>query len=165
MSIWSEHWKPPERHLEAIESVMKGDGSVLRRGGEFDRWDLEIRGGLFGGLRLLAAVEEHGAGKQLVRIRTWPKFATVALILTTLSSLLAVLAAMTDAWVVAALLAAAASGLAASAFADCAAAQAAGEGAISAIGAKPDQPAKGLGTVENARAAIDAPPQLEPGRR
>ena len=32
-----------------------------------------MRGGLLGAVRLLATTEEHGAGRQLVRFRLWPK--------------------------------------------------------------------------------------------
>jgi O-antigen biosynthesis protein len=46
---------------------------VSCRGGDYDRWDLEVRGGLLGAVRLLATTEEHGAGRQLVRFRLWPK--------------------------------------------------------------------------------------------
>jgi len=42
------------------------------RGGDFDRWDLEIIGGLLGGIRTRLGVEEHGAAEQLLRLRTWP---------------------------------------------------------------------------------------------
>jgi len=45
---------------------------VVSRGGGFDRWDLQIRSGLFGEVRLLMAIEEHGEGKQLIRFRSWP---------------------------------------------------------------------------------------------
>ena len=31
------------------------------QGGDYDRWDLEIRGGLLGSLRTRMAIEEHGA--------------------------------------------------------------------------------------------------------
>jgi hypothetical protein len=43
------------------------------RGGDFDHWDLEVRGGLFGAARLRMAIEEHGAGKQFLRFRSWPR--------------------------------------------------------------------------------------------
>ena len=43
-------------------------------GGDFERWDLHVRGGMLGSMRLRVAVEEHGAGRQLVRIRSWPRF-------------------------------------------------------------------------------------------
>jgi O-antigen biosynthesis protein len=45
---------------------------VVRRNGAFERWDLEVRCAPAGRARLLASVEEHGGGAQLVRWRTWP---------------------------------------------------------------------------------------------
>jgi hypothetical protein len=54
---------------------------VFRHGSGFDRWDLEVRGGIFGAARLRSAIEEHGGGRQLVRFRVWPRashFAQVA---------------------------------------------------------------------------------------
>lgn len=44
----------------------------MRRGGDWDRWDLEVAGGALGGARLIVAIEDHGAGNQLVRARWWP---------------------------------------------------------------------------------------------
>jgi GT2 family glycosyltransferase len=68
---WREAWKAPEARLAAMESALRGAGAVCRRAGEWDDWDLETRGGFLGGARLRMAVEEHGSGRQLVRIRTW----------------------------------------------------------------------------------------------
>ena len=55
---------------------LRGDG--VRRGGDFDRWDLEIRDGPLGSARLLLSVEELGGGAQLVRYRCWPVVRRVA---------------------------------------------------------------------------------------
>src|SRR5262245_39046291 len=68
----------PERRLMSIEAVLHGRGIVAERGGCYDRWDLEIRGGVFGAARLLMAVEDHGAGTQYVRIRSWPRCSRAA---------------------------------------------------------------------------------------
>jgi hypothetical protein len=63
----------------------KRDGSHPQCGGDFDSWDLELKGGLFGGARLQIVIEEHGAGKQLIRFRTWPKIKSAAGVLLLLS--------------------------------------------------------------------------------
>jgi hypothetical protein len=47
-------------------------GIHVRRGGDFDNWDLEISAGAFGGVRAKMAIEEHGAGKQLIHFRLCP---------------------------------------------------------------------------------------------
>jgi len=69
---WSEQWQSCEDRLAKIENELRRNGAVVRRGGEFDRWDLELCAGMFGGARLHLTVEEHGSGCQLVRVRTWP---------------------------------------------------------------------------------------------
>jgi hypothetical protein len=71
--IWSESWRSPESWLEQLESLLESQGAIARRGCDFDRWDLEVRGGLLGSVRILMALEEHGGGKQLVRFRCWPR--------------------------------------------------------------------------------------------
>jgi O-antigen biosynthesis protein len=70
--IWSETWQAHSQWLEGIERVVRATGSTALRGGDFDHWDLEMRGGLLGSCRVRMAVEEHGTGRQLVRFRCWP---------------------------------------------------------------------------------------------
>jgi O-antigen biosynthesis protein len=70
---WSETWRAAPEWLEALRACLRSRGVLAAPGGEYDRWDLEIRGGLLGGARLRLAVEEHGAGKQLLRWRVWPR--------------------------------------------------------------------------------------------
>jgi GT2 family glycosyltransferase len=72
-TMWSEHWRSAEVRLRGLEAVLRQGPCAARRGGDFDRWDLEVRAGLFGAARTLMVVEEHGAGKQLVRLRIWPR--------------------------------------------------------------------------------------------
>ena len=79
--VWSESWREPSAWMQSIAAALKEDGAVVRHGGPTDRWDLDVRGGPLGGARLRGAVEEHGEGKQLVRIGLWPRVSvlTVAL--------------------------------------------------------------------------------------
>ena len=74
LQLWSEQWQCPLARLQAIEETLQDEGTASFRGGDYDRWDLEVRGGLLGAVRLLATTEEHGAGRQLVRFRLWPKY-------------------------------------------------------------------------------------------
>ena len=76
-TIWSESHLPIEERLTKWEAALRANGYTLRRGREFDRWDLEVRVGFFGGAKLWALAEDHGAGKQLIRVRIRPtcKFA------------------------------------------------------------------------------------------
>jgi GT2 family glycosyltransferase len=111
-AFWSESGQPPEVWLEAIEESIRAVGALVSRGGDFDRHDLEIRGGTSGAARLLMAVEEHGGGRQLVRLRVWPRFTPTWLVVTGLSAGLGVGAAISQAWLVAAVFGAVAAGLA-----------------------------------------------------
>jgi hypothetical protein len=69
---WTDTWRDPADRLCEIERALREEGGVVRRGGNFDRWDLEVRWSAFGSARVLMAVEEHGGGHQLVRVRAWP---------------------------------------------------------------------------------------------
>ena len=73
VTAWSESWSPPERRLQDLEATLRGQGAVVARGGDFDRWDCEVRGGALGATRVRLLVEEHGRGRQLARFRVWPQ--------------------------------------------------------------------------------------------
>ena len=62
----------PEHWLRAVQGAINDAAGVVQHGGDFDAWDLEVRGGVFGSSRLLMAFEDTGSGTQLVRVRTWP---------------------------------------------------------------------------------------------
>lgn len=72
-AVWSERWRSATERLHGLERALGRQGLVTVRGGDYDRWDLEVRAGGLGAARLLVAVEEHGSGKQLVRVRAWPR--------------------------------------------------------------------------------------------
>jgi hypothetical protein len=72
MVLWSERWQSSTEWLENCEERLRAQGAVVRRGGDLDAWDLEIRSALFSRVRIHSAVEEHGAGKQLIRFRIIP---------------------------------------------------------------------------------------------
>jgi len=69
--MWSEHWEAPVQRLNSIATALRLEGGCVLRGGEHDRWDLEVRCGFLGAARLLMGVEDHGGG-QFVRLRLWP---------------------------------------------------------------------------------------------
>ena len=77
-------WQAPEEKLASIEAALRESGAIVRRGGSFDRWDLEVHGGLLAGVRMLLAVEDHGPDTQLIRVRSWPTFSRLGLALTAL---------------------------------------------------------------------------------
>jgi hypothetical protein len=108
--VWCEQGIPAAERIDAIARDLKAHGVTVRQGGDFDPWDLELRGGPFAAARMQMAVEEHGGGRQLVRLRTWPNVSVPAVVLAALLAALA-LAAARDAGVAAILLGAVALGL------------------------------------------------------
>jgi len=70
------------------------------------------RGGGLGATRLIVAVEDHGGGKQLVRVRWWPSAAPMVLALVVALGALSLAATLDGAGAAAAILGVAAGGLA-----------------------------------------------------
>lgn len=93
--LWSERWLDSTEVLRSLESVLRSGGAVVHRGGNFDSWDLEIRGGLFGGVRVCTVSENFGRGKHLLRLRSRPWF-SVSGAGTTLLLMIASLGAVFD---------------------------------------------------------------------
>jgi hypothetical protein len=79
-TLWSERWHAAEEWLSALERLLTPYVNV-RRGGDFDDWDVQLRGGLIGSVLVTMAVEEHGAGRQLLRFRVKPVLSATALLL------------------------------------------------------------------------------------
>ena len=134
--IWSERWAAAEMWIECLEWASRETGTVTCRGGEFDDWDLHLRGGLFGGVRGVVAAEEHGAGKQLVRMRAFPYVPRLALGLIVFLSTLTMFAAADGAHLATLALGGMASALGALVFSDCWAATGAWTAAAESIGAR-----------------------------
>ena len=101
---WTTRWQAPDERLHALELALYTRGVVLRLGGCFDRWDLEVRVGLFGRARVLMAVEDTGSGTQLVRTRVWPRCSMLVVVAGLATGLLAVGAAVDGASVTAAIM-------------------------------------------------------------
>lgn len=79
LSIWREQWEAPDQTLEELCGRLSESGVIVTAGGDYDGWDLEARGGLLGGARVLMATEEHGAGKQLLRFSVWPRWSILGI--------------------------------------------------------------------------------------
>lgn len=103
-ATWTERWQAPARRLQDLELALRDAGARVVRGGPYDGWDLEVHGGMFGAVRVLMAIEEHGAGRQLVRVRRWPRYSVAAVMLIALVAGLSVWAARDHANVVPAVL-------------------------------------------------------------
>jgi glycosyltransferase involved in cell wall biosynthesis len=70
---WSEKWYGAEEWLMEIEKNMIGLKTRVKRGGDFDSYDFQTRNGVFAVNRSLLTIEEHGAGKQLIRMKAWTR--------------------------------------------------------------------------------------------
>ncbi len=97
-TIWSKRWRAPEEWLHSIEAALRVAGATVLRGGECDRWDLEVRNGIVGSARVLMAIEEHGMGRQLVRFRVWPRCSRIGIMLIILFAALTIEAGFEGAW-------------------------------------------------------------------
>jgi O-antigen biosynthesis protein len=91
-TVWSEEWDAPESRLRQLEDGLRERGASVRRGGAYDRWDLEVRTGALGSARILTATEEHGSGHQLVRFRAWRRLSPLAFAVAVVGILLALAA-------------------------------------------------------------------------
>jgi GT2 family glycosyltransferase len=96
-SFWSEAWAAPEDRLSEIASGMSL-GSHVIQGGDFDTFDITVVGNVYGSVRVRAMCEEHGAGKQIIRFRTWPRSAAPALGVALVLAALATGAGLDRAW-------------------------------------------------------------------
>ena len=104
LELWSEKWHPTEDWLTRLRQKMRDDKVTVFLGGEFDPFDLEVRGGLLGCARLLMAQEEHGEGKQLIRFSIRSNLSRWSLALIVIFSAIGILAAIDSAWIVSAIL-------------------------------------------------------------
>jgi membrane protein implicated in regulation of membrane protease activity len=88
VNVWNESWVDPQMRLQALQDAFAASGGLVRSGGPFDRWDLELRAGPLGGVKIRTAVEEHGGGKQMLKAKIWPRASAAAI--TVLAGLLAI---------------------------------------------------------------------------
>jgi glycosyltransferase involved in cell wall biosynthesis len=75
-TVWTPRRREPHEWLLTLESALRQRGHVVARGGDWDTWDLDVRSGTLGAVRVLMTHEEHGRGRQLVRFRLWSRVTT-----------------------------------------------------------------------------------------
>jgi GT2 family glycosyltransferase len=109
VAVWSEEWRSPDYWLSSVETLLRERGVITTHGGNFATWDLDVRGGMFGGARMVMAIEEHGAGKQLVRFRVTPRSSITWVVMIISLGVLAVAAGLDGVWLVSGVLGAGAS--------------------------------------------------------
>ena len=101
LSLWSEIWRSHEAWLQILEKAIRNEGPLVKHGGDFDRWDMEVQAGLLGSARVRAVVEEHGAGRQMVRLLSQPRYSVLTFGPLLLFVVLMVLALIDQAWLAA----------------------------------------------------------------
>jgi len=94
VAIWSERWLSPAAWVERLQEGLAAHGGFVHSGGPFDRWDLDLRAGAMGGVRIRTVVEEHGEGRQLLRVRVWPRATAIGRTVVAGLAVLALLAAV-----------------------------------------------------------------------
>ena len=104
-TIWSEKWRSPEDWLMDIEATLIKFKTRVKRGGDFDKWDMQTRNGITSVSRVMFTFEEHGAGKQLLRMKSWTKASKTFIFAFGFFAILAAFAALDKAFIVSATLA------------------------------------------------------------
>jgi GT2 family glycosyltransferase len=127
---WTERGEPAEQRLQRLGQTLRAVGACVHQGGDWDRWDLEVQAGQLGAVRLILAVEDHGAGRQLVRWRWWPSASPVVLAVALVLAELSLVAGLDGARFVAGIFGAAAGWLVFRVFRQCGAAAAAVQRAV-----------------------------------
>jgi GT2 family glycosyltransferase len=92
VQVWSESWREPQARVQELQDSLAANGGFVRSGGPFDRWDLDLRAGPLGGVKIRTAVEEHGSGRQLMRAKIWPRVSAGGAIMAALLAFLSVYA-------------------------------------------------------------------------
>jgi GT2 family glycosyltransferase len=141
LAIWLEDWRPPEDRVSDLDAALRRTGLAVRSGGAFDQWDAEVRGGMFGGVRVLFAAEDHGAGTQYCRFRITPRYSRAAISVALALLGLAAAAAVEGAWIAAALVGAISAAFLGRSVLECAVACAAARGCL-ADAKKPEEAAR-----------------------
>ena len=94
MSIWRDEWTAHETWIGEIQRSLAANGAIVRSGGDFDGWDLELRGGLAGSARMVHFAESGVVG----RFRIWPRMPVWATAVVLALALIGAIAVSSGAW-------------------------------------------------------------------
>jgi len=98
MTLWRDTREAPEITLAELQRMLQESGAVVAAGGNYDSWDLEMRGGLLGASRLLLATEDYPSGKQLLRFRITPRYSRLGLAVCAPLAAISIAAGLSNAW-------------------------------------------------------------------
>ncbi len=99
MKLWRDEWQDPRETLKDLQAKLRDSGTVVKSGGDYDRWDLEARVGPFGRCRILVATQSYGTGKQLLRYRIIPRYPVLVLAGSALFAAISVGAWLSTTWI------------------------------------------------------------------
>jgi GT2 family glycosyltransferase len=91
-AFWSESWQAHDQRIDAFVRALTERDARFTIGGPFDRSDVIVRGGLLGTVRVLAAIEDHAPGRQLIRLRLTPRASWTSGVIAAVFVVLALLA-------------------------------------------------------------------------
>jgi hypothetical protein len=92
VKIVKQKWKLSNEWLTLAEGSLQRAGVSVMRGTDFDRWDLEVRGGLLTAVRVKLMTEDLGEERQLVRWNMTPRVAPAAVLAVALCAMVAIAA-------------------------------------------------------------------------
>jgi GT2 family glycosyltransferase len=72
ISVWCNNWIEPVIRRQQLEHDLRQSLPHIKRGGVFDNWDLWVKGGVFGGVKIQMAAEDHAQRKQYLRFKLIP---------------------------------------------------------------------------------------------
>jgi GT2 family glycosyltransferase len=87
---WLEAWRDPFQRLADLEGRLREGGAAVLRGHEFAGWDLELRGGLIGRVRIRQFTADLPHRAQLVRLDAHPRCAGMGVLLFVLLAVICV---------------------------------------------------------------------------
>lgn len=104
LDSWSESWRSLDDRASAMAHCLLQEQASWSPGGDYDAWDFEVRGGLFGSARTTSMVEDHEGGRQMVRTRSWPRASASGVAVSAVFAMLALAGGLSGAWVVSGIL-------------------------------------------------------------